>query len=512
MTKSDNQVLPIASRRQRAQTLTPDSKYAIERSLGEGGHGTVHLATEVATGEKVAIKIVSVQNIKEAAVECTTMGILTHPNIVEIRETIVDLDSERIFLVMELCRGGDLFDLIAEVGKVDEPTARNYFRQMASALVECHANGVYHRDLKPENMLLDEDGNVKIADFGLAMMAGKDMRSKSNTLCGSMPYVAPEVLTSSWCKEYSAAQVDVWSLGVVLFIVLTGKQPFDIADVKECSTYAGYLEHGFSFLESAKVLSDEAAELLESMLNPDPELRLTMSEALKSAWLSGEKCTPKKVGKWCEMIGDYDAPKTDASKFASQMTNASTRYGSNSTIGNFEEEEEEGAETPPESPTMPLPSTWQRSSPMRDGDTANDMLVRTLGWVQLPAPKERFMEQVTGVLETLGVEYSVAQGELSHVVKVQVSNHCGTDAPSPSDSLSTSASSDDDLPGIQSHMAGQLSVQLEIVGSSPTKSAFHVKRQKGSVLRFHSFYHDLRNELASSNGWDEKAGRYLRIA
>jgi len=501
-----NAVLPISSRSQSALTHTPDNKFSIGRPLGEGGHGTVHLSTEVATGDKVAIKIIPVQNIKEAAVECTTMGILTHPNILPLQETIVDLDNQRIFLVMELCRGGDLFDLIAEVGRLDEPTARSYFEQMASALVECHANCVYHRDLKPENILLDGNGNIKIADFGLAMMAGEDMRShQSHTLCGSIPYVAPEVLTSSGSIQYSAAQVDVWSLGIVLFIMLTGKQPFNIAVAEDCPTYAGYLEHGFGFLDSAKDLSGEAAKLLEGMLNPNPKLRLTMSEALASEWLSGLQCSSQNVGKWCEMLGYDNARKLNPAKFSSQATCVSTCCPSNSPS---DCEGEDEIETPPETPTKPPARTGQWSSPMRDGDTANDMLVRTLGWVQLSAPKERLIEQVTGVLEGLGVEYSVAQGELSHVVKVQVpQDKCEDGADSPS----TCASSDDAFPGFHTHMAGQLSVEIEIVASAPSKTDFHVKRQKGSVLRFHSFYHDLKNQLASSNGWDEKAGRYLRV-
>jgi serine/threonine protein kinase len=488
----------------------------------------------VATGDKVAIKIVPVQSIKEATVECTAQGIMSHPNIVPLQETIVDLDGQRIFLVMELCRGGDLFDLVAEAGKLDESTARLYFRQMASALTECHVNGVYHRDLKPENILLDEHGNVKIADFGLAMMTRKDIRSTqtSHSLCGSTPYVAPEVLNSSADAQYSPAPADAWSIGIVLFIMLVGKQPFSVADAAKCNAYDAYLKDSATLLSSGGVLSDEAIELLKGLLNPDPELRLSMCEALASTWICGTIRTPQ-ASKWCEVLGYSGKPKKDANQFASQDTNvtASTRYHSTSCHTSDDECSTEEStmldslgddtddETPCKSPSKQSVrsnlSEW--SSPMQDDETANDMLVRTLGWVRLPAPKERLIELVTGVLEGLGVEYSIAHGELSDVVKVNVSPSDCDESPSRCDSPSsgspsTRASSDDVPPDSQTHMAGQLSVQLEIAAPSPSRSDLHVKRHRGSVLRFHSFYHDFRNQLAGSTGWDEKAGRYLRIS
>lgn len=510
--------MPIMSRRQAPLTYTPDRKYSIGRTLGEGAHGTVHLSTEVATGDMVAIKIVPVQNIREAAVECTTQGIMSHPNIVPLKETIVDLDGQRIFLVMELCGGGELFDLIAEVGKLDEPTARSYFAQMASALTDCHAHGVYHRDLKPENILLDECGNIKIADFGLAMMAGTDMRSAGTEMCGSMPYVAPEVLASGACLPYCAAKADVWSLGVVLFIMLTGKQPFNVAIAENCGSYAGYLKNGFGFLGQAKGISTEAAELLAGMLNPDAKLRLSMSEALTFAWLRGIVSEPE-VGKWCEMIGYEQGTKKGAEKYSSQDTCASTTCESLIDLSSLSREgssdDELSFESPSRQPSSFLNTPSRQSSsalkwfsPMKDGGTANDMLVRALGWVQLPTPQERFVEQVTGVLEGLGVEYSVSQGEFSQVVKVKVPADSSEDASAGCDSPSTCASDGDSSPGFRSHMAGQLSVQFDIVAPSSSTTDVHITRQKGSVIRFHSFYHDIRNQLASSNGWDENAGRY----
>lgn len=473
----------IQSRYQATLAYTPDKKYLIGRQLGEGGHGTVHLATEVATGDKVAIKVVSVQNIKIAAVECTTQGSMSHPNIVSLRETLVDLDGHRIFLVMELCRGGDLFDLIAETGRLDEPTARSYFWQMASALAECHASGVYHRDLKPENLLLDGDGNVKIADFGLARMAG-DASHMSNTMCGTLPYAAPEVLTPDESAQHSAASADVWSLGLVLFIMLTGKQPFKVAIAERCAAYAGYVKHGIGSLDSSTELFG-ATELLQGMLNPNPEERLSMSEVFECTWLKDVRPSVNNVSKWCEVLG-YEGASSPAS----------TRYPSNwsQSDGESKDKSEMSATS-----QFTKTSSLQLTSPRPNGDTANDMLVRTLGWVEMPARQEKVIQQVTDVLDSLGVEYSVSQGELSNVVKAQIPDENCDDAPFGGASAASC-----------SHMAGQLSVQMEIVATKSSRTDFHVKRHTGSVLRFHSFYHDLRNQLAGPNGWEEKAGRYLR--
>jgi serine/threonine protein kinase len=285
------------------------------------------------------------------------------------------------------------------------------------------------------------------------------------------------VLNSSETSQYSAAKADVWSLGIMLFIMLTGKQPFNIAVAEDCPSYAGYLEHGLSFLGYAKGLSEEAVKLLEGMLNPNPELRLKMSEVSESAWLRGVQCSLAIPSKWCEVLG-YDSASKEMSVGSSRSQLSSS-------------------------------SRW--SSPMQDGDTANDMLVRTLGWLQLPAPKQRILEQVTDALEVLGVEYIVAQGEWSHLVKVEVPCDSGEDGSLGSDSPSTASSSSDAFPWARTHMAGHLNVQLEIISPRSSKSDFHVTRQSGSVLRFHSFYHDVRNQLASSNGWDETVGRYLRI-
>ena len=160
---------------QKRTTHTPDGQFAFELSeagqLGCGAHGVVRVARHVKTGEHVAVKVMPALLLGAVAKELTAQGKLHHPHIVELHGTQVDLDRGRVFMVMELCQGGELFDRIAECGKLPEPAACRYLLQMVSAISHCHRRNVYHRDLKPENILLDLHDNVKIADFGLASLA-----------------------------------------------------------------------------------------------------------------------------------------------------------------------------------------------------------------------------------------------------------------------------------------------------------------------------------------------------
>jgi len=256
-----------------------------------------------------------------------------------------------------------------------------------------------------------------------------------------------------------------------------------------------------------------------------------MSEAAASAWLiGGIQCLPKSTSKWCELLGYEETRKKAADKFASQESHDSETSAPTRCPSNSPKSEHEGSKVQSEmsftgtcaSTRYPTNSLSRRSSsatlwssPMKDRETANDMLVRTLGWVHLPAPKERFFEQVLGALEGLGVEYSVAQGEWSDVVEVQVACESEDADSSSSECLSPSSCGSSVETSTGSHcgtqMVGQLCVQLKIVAPSASNTDFHVTRQKGSVLRFHSFYHDLRNQLGGAGGWNEKAGRYSRI-
>ena len=306
-------------------THTPDGTYAFVLSedglLGSGAHGVVRAARNIKTGDFVAVKIMPARALGAVAKELITQAKMHHPSIVQLYSTQVDLDQRRVFMIMgacpralppapcyppscastnaptlallaELCRGGELFDRIAECGKLDEATARRYLIQMAQAISYCHEQNVYHRDLKPENILLDEDDAIKIADFGLAALAdhtNEDASFLQHTKCGSVMYAAPEVLTSTAQTGYDAAKADMWSLGIIFYSMLSGALPFKVAAATKCERYALVEQRGMRILCEANGFSAEATALLEGMLAPDPAKRA--GDKKFAEWQKGHPAT-----------------------------------------------------------------------------------------------------------------------------------------------------------------------------------------------------------------------------
>ena len=193
--------------------------YDILQTIGEGQFAKVKLARHVLTKEVVAIKVIQKTNqsssgLKEWNQEINSLKTVSHANIVKLLE-VIDTE-EALFIVMEYVSGGDLFTYLEAKGRLTEGEARGLFRQLVSALQHCHQRGVVHRDLKLGNLLLDANNNVKISDFGLSNQwhPGK----KLDTFCGSPAYMAPELFLR---MPYTGPEVDVWSLGVILYTMVT---------------------------------------------------------------------------------------------------------------------------------------------------------------------------------------------------------------------------------------------------------------------------------------------------
>ncbi|XP_039039131.1 CBL-interacting serine/threonine-protein kinase 24-like isoform X2 [Hibiscus syriacus] len=206
-------------------------KYEIGRTIGEGTFAKVKFAKNTDTGESVAIKVLAKTTILKHGMvdqikrEISIMKIVKHPNIVRLHEVLAS--RTKIYIILEFVSGGELFDKIVHRVRLPENECRQYFQQLVNAVAHCHSKGVYHRDLKPENLLLDSSGNLKVSDFGLSALTQQGGRLL-HTMCGTPNYVAPEVLGN---EGYDGAAADVWSCGVILFVIMAGYLPFDEIDL-----------------------------------------------------------------------------------------------------------------------------------------------------------------------------------------------------------------------------------------------------------------------------------------
>jgi len=255
--------------------------YKLGRTLGEGTYGKVKLGTHMHTGLEVAVKIMrphETNNRAEVEREISVLKLLQHPNIVRLFEVIED-ENGRIFLVLELVAGGELFDYIVARGRVKEKEARKFFRQIISGVEYCHANLVVHRDLKPENLLLDIDGNVKINDFGFSNLIrpGKLF----NTFCGSPIYAPPEIILE---KEYVGPTVDIWSMGVILYALVNGQLPWRLGKNGRIIDIDKLLAGQFEVSASAN-LSKGVKDLMNRMIVADPNNRATLGEVRNHPWI-----------------------------------------------------------------------------------------------------------------------------------------------------------------------------------------------------------------------------------
>jgi serine/threonine protein kinase len=203
------------------------------------------------------------------------MKLIRHPNVIRMYEVMAS--KTKIYIVMELVTGGELFDKIASRGRLKEDDARKYFQQVINAVDYCHSRGVYHRDLKPENLLLDASGTLKVSDFGLSALS-QQVREDGllHTTCGTPNYVAPEVINN---KGYDGAKADLWSCGVILFVLMAGYLPFE--DSNLMSLYKKIFKADFS---CPSWFSTSAKKLIKKILDPNPSTRITIAELINNEW------------------------------------------------------------------------------------------------------------------------------------------------------------------------------------------------------------------------------------
>uniref|UniRef100_A0A0C9S649 non-specific serine/threonine protein kinase n=1 Tax=Wollemia nobilis TaxID=56998 RepID=A0A0C9S649_9CONI len=266
--------------------------YVLGRELGRGEFGITYLCSDKESGENFACKSISKKKLRTAIDvedvrrEVQIMKLLPkHPNIVSLKATYED--DSAVHLVMELCEGGELFDRIVARGHYTERAAAVVTKTIVEVVQICHKHGVMHRDLKPENFLFankKENSPLKAIDFGLSVVFKPGERFSE--IVGSPYYMAPEVLKRNYGPE-----VDVWSAGVILYILLCGVPPF-WAETEQGVAQA-IIRSAIDFKRDPwPKISDQAKNLVRQMLEPDPKRRLTAEQVLEHTWLQNAKKAP----------------------------------------------------------------------------------------------------------------------------------------------------------------------------------------------------------------------------
>ncbi|XP_062372174.1 serine/threonine-protein kinase MARK2 isoform X2 [Sardina pilchardus] len=270
--------------------------YRLLKTIGKGNFAKVKLARHVLTGKEVAVKIIDKTQLNSSSLqklfrEVRIMKVLNHPNIVKLFEVI---ETEKtLYLVMEYASGGEVFDYLVAHGRMKEKEARAKFRQIVSAVQYCHQKCIVHRDLKAENLLLDADMNIKIADFGFSNEF--TVGNKLDTFCGSPPYAAPELFQG---KKYDGPEVDVWSLGVILYTLVSGSLPFDGQNLKELRERVLRGKYRIPFY-----MSTDCENLLKKFLILNPSKRGSLEQIMKDRWMN--------VGYEDEELKPYLEPELD---------------------------------------------------------------------------------------------------------------------------------------------------------------------------------------------------------
>jgi serine/threonine protein kinase len=276
--------------------------YELYHTLGKGMSGKVKLA-KAPDGTKVAIKLIFVDKMTSRSKEhlqreIKAMMDLQHPNIMQLRRVLPNViytkkngtTREVVALVLELAGSGELFEFIMHTGKFPEALARTFYSQLVDAMSLCQRQGISHRDLKPENVLLDDQFQLKIADFGLASLAEESPTGMCKTKCGTTSYMAPEVLAAN--RLYDGNKADVWSSGVILFIMIAGNPPFEQASSTDwwftacrCGRYDRFWA---AHLRTCPEFPALAQDLLNKIFVDDPTKRLSFEQIKLHPWMKSD--------------------------------------------------------------------------------------------------------------------------------------------------------------------------------------------------------------------------------
>ncbi|KAG8464278.1 hypothetical protein KFE25_003341 [Diacronema lutheri] len=563
----DLAAMPLASH-------TPDGKVELDMGisglLGCGAHGIVRVGRVLATGERVAVKVSPIaKSAKSALKELTVLTMLpSHDHVVKIESAQVNVVDGMLYLVLELCTGGELFDKIAEVGGLPEPEAKASFVQIVAALVHCHGAGVYHRDLKPENILLDKHDRVKVADFGLASTREREPSSLAHlqhTAVGSLSYAAPELhlAADGDARGYDPEKADIWSLGVVLYCMLTARLPFEVAHALLDERFAAVTREGISVM-CPDSLSPCAISLLGLLLNPEPRARPSARELLSHAWLDGvtlpeplppppapaplPPCAPPKWSEHATLVVSRDGSRTPRLQRPGKRAAASGDVGvagralappdaGGGCAGGEADaskrpritDEDDDARRTRASGAAPAAEAEEGGveGAARRGECAEQTalrppppgvpdLVRHLGWERLDGSAVELMADILKSLDELGIEYVLDRSTSS--VRLPPTAALPASPGASASTTSTQLTQLAELPADEGEIetrAAEVTIRLvqsaRGAGGKETVDLNFI-RARGSTIAFHSIYNAFRGQMAARSGWCASSRQYEVLA
>ncbi|XP_031505253.1 CBL-interacting protein kinase 23 isoform X2 [Nymphaea colorata] len=415
-------------------------KYEVGRTIGEGNFAKVKFARNVETGESVAIKILDKDKVLKHKMigqikrEISTMKLIKHPNVIQMHEVMAS--KTKIYIILEFVTGGELFDKILNHGRLKEDEARKYFQQLINAVDYCHSRGVYHRDLKPENLLLDSDGVLKVSDFGLSALSPQVQENGLlYTTCGTPNYVAPEVIND---KGYDGSKADLWSCGVILYVLMAGYLPFDDSNLMEL-----YKKISKANFTCPPWFSTSAKKLIKKILDPNVKTRITIAEVMETEWF--------KKG--------YEPPSFEKTNIS--LDDVDTVFDESMNPGNLVIERKEGR--PMLMNAFQLISTSQ-------GLNLSSLFEKHMGVVRRQTrftskcPAEEIISKIEEAATPMGFDV------MKHNYKMK-------------------------LQGSKTGRKGHLLVATEVFEVAPSLYMVELRKSKGDTLEFNKFYKNLSTSL-----------------
>lgn len=490
-------------------TLRTLGDYLVGPTLGEGGFSKVKLGTHATTGRKVALKLLksksSAGSSREAVErEVEMMTQIKHPNVIELIECNWACPYPKrngkskkvILIVLELAQGGELFEFLSFTGAFEDTLAKAYFKQLVDAMNFCHDKGIVHRDLKPENMLLDNNMQLKLADFGFANIVAAE-NSLMFTECGTPGYMAPEMVKN---QGYDGKLADIFSAGVILFIMLSGFPPFQ--EISSRDWWFDKLKKGKARLfwkahARNATYSQTVMDLIQRMLQPDPAKRITMEEILEHPWMQ-EACPTAE-----ELPAVMEQRKLDVASHKERAAREKrSAVGSMSPASSLDDgvtmrgdgDDEELADMPAAPPTLVQAAKLFRAP--ETGAELNDQVE-----MDFDDASEEEAEEVEPVAEDYDYKnnlpcytafYSAEHPSmLAHRISGALKNS-GATLKSTGNVLKMKATA----PGAQGSVSVTVQIFNDPTNTAGTDSSYVTfKRRKGTAADFHPLYQQVRTQV-----------------